>query len=153
MLAASLYLAGAKPDAVLVVLPSDHVIEASSIASLRKCTVQYWTGLLLPSASNRAMPKGYGYVMDGGQFDLYPGLHRVESFIEKPSTAHCTICSSTPSFAYWASGISMFRASKLIEEYRRLDPSTFAAVSAALQSASPLETEAGLLLDERHFIA
>lgn len=153
VLAASLYLAGAKPDAVLVVLPSDHVIKGELnrlIAQMHRAVLD---GLIVTFGIQPSYAeKGYGYVMDGGQFDLYPGLHRVESFIEKPSTAIAQSLIDT-GFAYWASGISMFRASKLIEEYRRHDPSTFAAVSAALQSASPLETEAGLLLDERHFIA
>lgn len=152
VLAASLYLAGAKPDAVLVVLPSDHVIKGELNRLIAQMHDAALDGLVVTFGIQPSYAeKGYGYIMDGGQFDHYPGLHRVESFIEKPSTTIAQSLIDT-GFAYWASGISMFRASKLISEYQRHDLATFAHVQAALQSASPLETEAGLLLDERHFM-
>ncbi|MBD9455350.1 NTP transferase domain-containing protein [Rhizobium sp. RHZ02] len=152
VLAASLYLAGAKPDAVLVVLPSDHVIKGELNRLIAQMHDAALDGLVVTFGIQPSYAeKGYGYIMDGGRFDHYPGLHRVESFIEKPSTTIAQSLIDT-GFAYWASGISMFRASKLISEYQRHDPATFAHVQAALQSASPLEAEAGLLLDERHFM-
>jgi mannose-1-phosphate guanylyltransferase / mannose-6-phosphate isomerase len=41
--------------------------------------------------------------------------------------------------AYWASGISLFRADVLIEEFKRLDPTTYDAVKSSLELARQSE--------------
>ncbi|WP_454857096.1 mannose-1-phosphate guanylyltransferase [Rhizobium binxianense] len=151
VLAASLYLSASKKDAVIVVLPSDHVISGELnriIADMHRAAAD---GLIVTFGIHPTYPeKGYGYIMDGGEFDDYRGLHRVERFIEKPSVNVAQSLIDT-GFAFWASGISMFRADKLVAEYMQHDRKTFMAVSAALNNAVPLESEGGLLLNEQFF--
>ncbi|KQV70458.1 mannose-1-phosphate guanylyltransferase/mannose-6-phosphate isomerase [Rhizobium sp. Root1220] len=151
VLAASLYLLAAKPDAVLVVLPSDHVIQGELNRVIARMYRAALDGMIVTFGIHPTYAeKGYGYIMDGGEFNDYPGLHRVERFIEKPSVNVAQSLIDT-GFAYWASGISMFRADKLVEEYRRHDPVTLEAVTCALALAAPLAGESGLRLEERFF--
>lgn len=152
VLAAALYLMAAAPDAVLIVLPSDHVIQGDLNRVIARMHRAAFDGMIVTFGIHPTYAeKGYGYIMDGGEFDDYPGLHRVERFIEKPSVNVAQSLIDT-GFAYWASGISMFRADKLVDEYRRYDPATLDAVTRALMAASPLAAETGLLLEE-HFFA
>ena len=51
--------------------------------------------------------------------------------------------------AFWASGISLFRADVLIEQYRRIAPATHACVAEAVARAS--SGDGFLLLDATYF--
>ena len=91
---------------------------------------------------------GYGYITDGGAMDDYAGLHRVAQFVEKPGHDHAQRLIEAGG-AFWASGISLMRADTLIEEFRRLDPVTHAAVTAALDRAE--FRRLGIVLEEESF--
>ncbi|MEK1888628.1 MAG: sugar phosphate nucleotidyltransferase [Phyllobacterium sp.] len=151
VLAAALCLISENKDAVLVVLPSDHMIRGDINRLIVDMCPAAHDGLIVTIGVEPRYPeKGYGYIMDGGEFDHYPGLHRVDRFIEKPNDGLAQSLIDT-GLAYWASGISMFRADRIIEEYQIYDPGTYHAVSAALRSAKPLPSAAGLVLDESCF--
>ena len=151
VLAAALCLFAEKKDAIVVVLPSDHMIRGDINRLIIDMSAAALDGLIVTIGIEPRYPeKGYGYIMDGGEFDNYPGLHRVECFIEKPNVKVAQSLIDT-GLSYWASGISMFRADRIIEEYRTYDPGTYLAVSAALRGARPLPSDAGLLLDETYF--
>ena len=151
VLAAALCLIAESRDAVLVVLPSDHIIKGDINRLIVKMYPAALSGLIVTIGITPRYPeKGYGYIMDGGEFDNYPGLHRVECFIEKPNVSVAQSLIDT-GLAYWASGISMFRADRIIEEYQLYDPGTYIAVSTALRGAAPLASGSGLLLDKTFF--
>lgn len=152
VLAAAMYVAGAEPDSLIVVLPSDHVIQGDLNGVINQMQKAALDGMIVTFGIRPTFAEtGYGYIMDGGSFDNYPGLHRVERFIEKPelSIAHSLF---ETGYAYWASGISMFRADKLVSEYRQHDPATYAAVRGSLNDAQPLCGNRGISLSGTSFI-
>lgn len=141
VLAAALELQRTNPDSLMLICPSDHVIGGDINGKVRQVRQAAMDGLILTlGIKPRYAETGYGYIMDGGEYHNYTGVHRAERFVEKPDLITATNLIST-GFAYWASGISMFRADVLIEEYRAHDPQTFAAVTAALKNAERMANE------------
>lgn len=149
VLSAALLIARTDPDAVMLICPSDHVIEGDLNARIRESHKAAADGLIVTfGIKPRYNETGYGYIIDGGEFSNYRGVHRAEKFIEKPNAQTAQSLIET-GLAYWASGISLMRADTVIEEYRRFDPVTFGAVSASLANAS--NEDGALLLEEASF--
>jgi len=150
VLAAALSIVRSDPAAHLLVLPSDHIIKGDLNATVSAMQKAADNGRIVLFGVPPAYPEtGYGYIIDGGAFGNYPGLNRVEKFIEKPAfdIAKSLIAAG---FSYWASGISLFRADVIIEEFQRYDPMTFSAVVAAVNGAV---TENGhAILDGTSFV-
>jgi len=151
VLAAALDALSRDPDAQLLVLPSDHMISGDIGAAVLSMQAAAELGRIVTFGVAPAYAEtGYGYIVDGGAFADYAGLHRVARFVEKPPfdlAAHL-IAEGT---AWWASGISLFRADTLVEEFRRHDPDTLAAVRAAHMGAT--EDPLHLQLDATAFAA
>lgn len=149
VLAAAICAHRANPEAVILVLPSDHMIKGDLnrvILDMRRAAED---GRIVSFGVVPTYPEtGYGYLTDGGPCARYPGLHQVGQFVEKPGLAQAERLLDGGG-AYWASGISMMRADVLIEEFRRLDPTTHAAVTAAIDGAA-IRT-LGIVLDETAF--
>ena len=136
VLAAALTIAQTDPDALLLVLPSDHIITGNLNATILAMRDAADDGRIVLFGVPPTYPEtGYGYIMDGGGYGFIPGLHRVDRFIEKPpiEVAKSLIAGGN---AYWASGISLFRADVIIEEFLRFDPHTFYTVSEAVTGAT-----------------
>ena len=102
-------LAGA-PDALLLVMPSDHVI--ADVAAFRAAI-----DAALPLASDgwlvtfgiapQAPDTGYGYIRTGEA--LAEGVRRVDRFVEKPDRATAEAYLAEGCYA-WNGGIFLFRA-------------------------------------------
>jgi mannose-1-phosphate guanylyltransferase/mannose-6-phosphate isomerase len=136
VLAAALTILPQDPDAVLLVLPSDHIIVGDLNWTMARMVPAAMRGqIIIFGVTPIYAENGYGYIIDGGPAASDAGLRSVSRFVEKPPVkiAQRLIDIGT---AYWASGISLFRADVIIEEFRRLEPHTFAAVSKAVQSAT-----------------
>ena len=73
----------------------------------------------------------YGYIRIGPT--IGPNLFAIERFVEKPDAE--TAAGYVAEGYLWNSGNFMFRARFLLEEYRRFEPNSAAAVAAALESA------------------
>lgn len=149
VLAAALSILSDDPEALLLVLPSDHIINGDLNATVARMAAAAAGGQIITFGVTPGYAEtGYGYIIDGGKVDGYAGLHKVARFIEKPSSevAQRLIDEGT---AYWASGISLFRADVICDEFRRLDPRTFAAVTRAVEDARP--TDHGITLHEAAF--
>lgn len=149
VLSAALLIARTDPDAVMLICPSDHVIDGDLNARVRESWKAAMDGLIVTfGIKPRYNETGYGYIIDGGEYSNYRGVHRAERFVEKPNAQTAQTLIET-GLAYWASGISLMRADTVIEEYRRFDPVTFGGVSAALANAEI--DEGALLLEEVSF--
>lgn len=149
VLAAAMRLHAADPDAIMLVLPADHVIKGPLNTYIEGMAKAANDGRIVIFGIKPTYPEtGYGYILDGGQFDSYKGLHSVSAFEEKPALKRATELLIT-GVAFWASGISMFRADTIIEEFERLDPLTAEAVALSLADAEPLGL--GELLSAAHF--
>lgn len=125
------------PEAVLLVLPADHVItEAAAfrqaLAAARPAAA---AGKLLTFGIRPESPEtGYGYIEVGEPLADCPGVHLSAAFVEKPPRdlaetyvaggRHC-----------WNSGMFLFRAEAFLAELQRLAPELLHCVDAALAAA------------------
>lgn len=149
VLAAALKLAAKDPDALMLVVPADHVIEGDINTTIRAVRQGAEDGYIITfGIKPRYAETGFGYITDGGPIIETPNLREVERFVEKPPTRKARLLVESD-IAYWASGISMFKAATIIEEFTRYDPKTLDAVVHALSNASV--TSEGLLLDGNAF--
>ncbi|MEO0916898.1 MAG: sugar phosphate nucleotidyltransferase, partial [Pseudomonadota bacterium] len=132
VLAAAMVIEGETPGALMLVAPSDHIIQGNlntPILAMRKAAAD---GRIVTFGIKPTYPEtGYGYISDGGAFSTYDGLHRVAQFIEKPPLSRARALMQT-GCAYWASGISLYGANTIIAEFSRLDKATFKAVRHAI---------------------
>lgn len=148
VLAAAFTLVAQDPDALMVVVPADHVIEGDLNATIMAMRAPAVGGKIITfGIKPRYAETGFGYITDGGPDFDFPGLRTVERFVEKPPTRKARLLVES-NIAYWASGISMFAAQTIIDEYRKFDPATTATVERAVhegrRAADGLELHADL---------
>lgn len=149
VLAAALLARQQDPETLLLTVPSDHVIDGDLNGPVLAMRAVAKAGYIVCfGVEPRYAETGYGYMIKG---EALPGLkdsYRVEKFVEKPNTQQANALLKTGR-AYWAAGISLFRADVLCDEYQRLDPKTYKAVHQAITAAAP--TDLGLNLEKTGF--
>lgn len=128
-LAAWHILREAGPDAVMAVLPSDHLIaDSSGFAGLlrRGEAAARVFGLVTFGIRPTGPETGYGYIRSGRLLD--DELRFVEEFVEKPDreTAQRYLIDSR---YFWNSGMFVFSVGPLIAQYQQLLPDMHAAFS------------------------
>ncbi len=136
VLAAALTVLQSDPEALLLVLPADHIILGDLNATVLGMADAAAEGRIVTFGIKPLYAEtGYGYIIDGGATGLHYGLHHVARFVEKPEVqvAQQLIDGGK---SYWASGISLFSAATIASEFRRLEPDTYAAVAAAVLGAT-----------------
>lgn len=132
VLAAAMVLHANDPDALMVVVPADHVIEGDLNRTIMAVADAALSGFIITfGIKPRYAETGFGYITDGGPMIDHPGLRHVERFVEKPPTRKARLLVESD-IAYWASGISMFAARTIIAEYEKFDAPTVAAVRNAV---------------------
>jgi len=120
-------------DALMLVLPSDHVItdEAAFRSAVQAAASAAEAGKLVTFGIVPTGPEtGYGYIKAAdGQ-----GLRAVERFVEKPDldTASSYVASGQ---YYWNSGMFLFKASRYLQELERLQPAMLAGSRTAWQQS------------------
>jgi phosphoglucomutase len=123
---AAWYLAGiaAKDkDAIMAVLPSDHVIApGEDFAKLinRGCQAAAAYGLVTFGIKPDYPETGYGYILSGQQLDGQ--AFKVEKFMEKPELALAEKYIRDKRYL-WNSGMFVFKVRELMAQYRRYLPS------------------------------
>ncbi|UEX18767.1 mannose-1-phosphate guanylyltransferase/mannose-6-phosphate isomerase [Stenotrophomonas sp. SI-NJAU-1] len=130
---AALEATGEGADALLLVLPSDHVItnEAAFRTAVEAATSAAEAGKLVTFGIVPTGPEtGYGYIKAAdGQ-----GVRAVERFVEKPDLDTATGYVVSGQY-YWNSGMFLFKASRYLQELERLQPGMLSACRQAWQSA------------------
>ena len=120
-------------DALLLVLPSDHVItdEAAFRAAVQAAAGAAEAGKLVTFGIVPTGPEtGYGYIKAAdGQ-----GVRAVERFVEKPDLDTATGYVASGQY-YWNSGMFLFKASRYLQELERFQPQMLAGSRAAWQQA------------------
>lgn len=140
------------PDAILAVMPSDHVIkdDARFVEGVKRAAEVAATGkLVLFGIKPAEAHTGYGYIKQGHPIEGFKGgAYAVEKFAEKPDkqTAETYVKSGQ---YLWNSGIFVLNARTYIEELKRLDPKILEAASHALANAA--EDLGFLRLDKNSF--
>ncbi|EPX86000.1 mannose-1-phosphate guanylyltransferase [Salipiger mucosus] len=149
VLAAALHLAEQDPEAVMLVLPSDHRIAGdldTTLAAARQAASE--GAIVLIGIVPRSPETGFGYITGGEALPGHSGVFAVDRFVEKPDLAHAEALLAAGG-TFWASGISMMRADVAIAEFERHAPETLAAVRAAFDRAR--NCEHGIVLDGEGF--
>lgn len=134
---AALHIQKRDPEAVMVILPADHMIRGRR--AFRLCLEKsfQWavkTGCLVLIGIVPGRPEtGYGYIERTGQTkktDRY--IYGVRRFVEKPSPPRAALFYRSGRY-YWNSGIFVWKASSILEEISRHIPE----LSAGLKQIEP----------------
>ena len=125
----------AQPEDVLLVMPSDHVIENieafhSAIRAALPMVSQGWLATFGISADTPET--GYGWIQVGRE--IAPGVHQVARFVEKPQLERAEAMLARGDYA-WNGGIFLFRADRYLEELGRHAPEMLAAAEEAVRTA------------------
>ena len=131
--AAANYLLSIDPDAVMLVLPADHVITdvPAFHAAVALATRAAATGVLATFGIVPSSPEtGYGYIRKGTALSTMAGCFTVGQFVEKPDLPTATSYLTEGSYV-WNSGMFCFRASTYLTELETFRPemAKLAAVS------------------------
>ncbi|MDY6190306.1 MAG: mannose-1-phosphate guanylyltransferase/mannose-6-phosphate isomerase [Treponema sp.] len=127
-------------DAVVIVLPSDHVI--ADVPAFQKAVMQAAEnaekGFLVTFGIVPTYPAtGYGYVKAAGSET--DGAYTLEKFVEKPCLEKAQEYLSSGEYA-WNSGMFVFKASSFLEELKTHNPEMAALSIEAFEKAS-VETD------------
>ena len=136
--AAALQAAAKDPDAVLIVLPSDHLIgdvPAFHRAFGRAATLAA-TGYLVTFGIEPTEPAtGYGYIEEGAPLPGNKSAFRIRRFVEKPSLPKAKAFIAKGGFL-WNSGMFAFTAGRYLDELKRFRPDILKAAKAAVEGAA-----------------
>jgi mannose-1-phosphate guanylyltransferase / mannose-6-phosphate isomerase len=121
-------------EAVVLALAADHVVQDTPafIAACRQGLVAAENGRIVTFGIRPERPATeYGYISPG---DVVSGdVRAVAKFVEKPDAA--TAAEYIEAGYLWNSGNFMFRASVLLDEYRKVDAASVQAIGDAVGSA------------------
>ena len=109
-------------DAVVIVLPSDHVIKNGDTfkEAVEKAVKQAEKGYMVTFGVVPTFPAtGYGYVK--GSATEEKGLMQLESFVEKPDLKTAEEYLATGLY-YWNSGMFVFKAKTFLDELAEFEP-------------------------------
>jgi len=128
-------LAAKNPDAILLVLPADHVIE--DIPAFQQAVIK--AGLLaeqgylvtfgiVPTAAET----GYGYIKRSAE--NIADAYKVAEFVEKPDAVVAKAYVNSGEY-YWNSGMFAFKAGRYLEELEKFSPEMLAACRLSFAGA------------------
>jgi mannose-1-phosphate guanylyltransferase/mannose-6-phosphate isomerase len=132
---AALHLVASEPEATMLVLPADHLIEdvqafRDAVARAATLAEQDW---LVTFGIHPDYPEtGYGYIARGES--LGEGGYLVSRFVEKPDLATAEGYVAEGTYA-WNSGMFLFKAQRFIDELGRHAPGILSAARAAYAQA------------------
>ena len=148
---AAFFAMRSEPDAVLAVMPSDHVVtNAPDFAEGIKRAAQIAaTGKLVLFGITPSEPHtGYGYIRRGVLLEGSEGGYRVDAFCEKPDRERAQQYLDAGGY-FWNSGIFVLSAETYLDELKALAPEIYEAAREALDNA---EADFGFLrLDAETF--
>lgn len=138
------------PEAVLLILPADHLI--ASAATFREAVN---AGLPIAKAGHLVTfgivptgpETGYGYIK-ATEPVTHTAARVVERFVEKPALEMAQQYVNSGEY-YWNSGMFLFTAQKYLEELERYAPDILGACRQAIDNA--IEDQDFLRLDEASF--
>ncbi|KAF1043030.1 MAG: Mannose-1-phosphate guanylyltransferase 1 [Herbaspirillum frisingense] len=134
--AAAYQLLRQDPEAVMLVLPADHVItdRAAFHEAVRRAMASVEQGALVTFGIQPSKPEtGYGYILRG-EAHGETGNFAVDSFVEKPDLARAQTFLDDGRY-YWNSGMFLLRARDYLDELELHRPLIAAAVKDAMAKA------------------
>jgi len=135
--AAAEYLKTLDPEAVMLVLPADHVIEKADAfrVAVERALKLAQDGALVTFGIVPAVPEtGYGYIKRGAPLPGCDDGYKLERFVEKPDRGTAEGFVADGGY-YWNSGMFMFRADRFLAEIGQHAPQIAGAVENAVRDA------------------
>lgn len=123
------------PNALMLVLPADHVIKnfAAFANAVSTATQAAEAGYLVTFGIQPTGPEtGYGYIQAGPVLEAMPGVHSVSRFVEKPDRSIAETYVVAGDYT-WNSGMFLFTAGRYLEELAQHRPDIFEAATLAWQ--------------------
>lgn len=123
-------------DSVVVVLPSDHVIEDVEAfqTALKIAAKEAENGSLVTFGIVPTYPAtGYGYVKSGDS-DSSGKVYKLEKFVEKPCLEKAQEYISSGEYD-WNSGMFVFKASVFLDELKNFNPQMYDLATKAFENA------------------
>lgn len=125
----------ADPSELLLVMPSDHVIEdvpafQHALAAALPVVTEDW--LVTFGITPDGPETGYGYIARGEE--IAPGVHRVARFVEKPEREQAQAYLDEGGYS-WNGGIFLFRAGAYLDALATHAPAMLAAAREAMREA------------------
>ncbi|WP_193369748.1 mannose-1-phosphate guanylyltransferase/mannose-6-phosphate isomerase [Pelagibius marinus] len=148
---AALLIARENPDALLMLVPSDHLVqdEKGFLEAVDCATAAAESGWIVTFGARPVrLETGYGYIQKGESLAEFPGSFRIARFVEKPdrSTAEGYLSSGQ---YLWNSGMYLMSARRLLAEMERYEASIVLACRGGLERG--IADEDFLRLDEDAF--
>lgn len=137
ILAAALHLLADDAEAVMLVAPSDHVIPdvAAFHDAVARAIEAVGQGRIVTFGITPDRPEtGYGYLQLSARPDGSGAPIALSRFVEKPSEARAAEMLAAGTYL-WNSGIFMFRAADILEEFRKHAPGLVDPVAQAVLGA------------------
>jgi len=134
---AALLLSADDPDALLLVLPSDHAIQhrAAFLASVERAAAAARAGALVTFGIKPDHAEtGYGYIRRGAPWPGIEGCFAVAEFVEKPVAARAEQMLAAGGY-FWNSGMFVLPARLYLQELARHDGAMIEACRRALVEA------------------
>ncbi|WP_175850362.1 mannose-1-phosphate guanylyltransferase/mannose-6-phosphate isomerase [Burkholderia cepacia] len=125
------------PDALLLVLPSDHVIlnEPAFIAAANEAaTIAADQHLVTFGITPTEANTGFGYIRRGPAIADGKQVYKVDAFVEKPDAPTAERFLNDGNY-FWNSGMFMLKASTYMEELHRHAPEIARHAELAFESA------------------
>ncbi|WP_371142030.1 mannose-1-phosphate guanylyltransferase/mannose-6-phosphate isomerase [Burkholderia cepacia] len=125
------------PNALLLVLPSDHVIQddkAFVAAALEAAQIAVDRHLVTFGITPTEPHTGYGYIRRGAAVAADKSVYKVDAFVEKPDVTKAESFVADGNY-YWNSGMFVLNASTYIEELKRHAPEVARQAELSLESA------------------
>ncbi len=143
ILAAALYLIAKDPEAMLLVLPSDHNVPDAKLFSetVKKGKKAALAGDMVTFGIQPIRPEtGYGYLELETQ-SVDGEVVKLKRFVEKPDSTAAQAMLDTGTYL-WNGGIFLFKAQVIIDAFKAHKPELIAPVKAAVDDAN---TDLGFL--------
>jgi len=134
--AAAHYLKAIDPEAIMLVLPADHVIEngAAFRDAVERVVTLVGQGALATFGIVPKTPEtGYGYIRRGEQVSGCGDCYKVARFVEKPDLATAQGFLDEGGY-YWNSGMFMFHAERYLQELQEHAPAIAGAAEKAVST-------------------
>lgn len=132
---AALMLAEKDPDAILLLMPADHVVrdvDAFQQAAVSAAATAAQGFLVTFGIAPQGPETGYGYIQRGAPLSGSARAFAVRRFVEKPDAATAQGYIKAGDY-YWNSGMFAFQASSFLAELERLEPAMVANCRAAIR--------------------
>jgi len=135
--AAAIALAKKDPKALMLVLPSDHVIKdiPSFHRAIRLAATAAGSGMLTTFGIIPDAPEtGYGYINRGETVPRLESTFAIQRFVEKPDAPTAQKMIESGDY-YWNSGMFMLEAGSFLEELNTHAPAIVTAVRKSMEAA------------------